>query len=98
MITSRQRSYLRGLAQQLDPMVYIGKHGLTDNVVKEVDINLLHREIVKVKIQESAHLDPKRIANEVAEKLGAEFVQAIGSKFVLYRESEDYKQIELPKK
>lgn len=98
MISSKQRSYLRGLAQQVDPTVYIGKQGLTENVIKEIDTGLTCRELVKVKLQEGADLEPKDVANEMAEKLKAEFVQAIGRKFVLYRESKDNKQIELPKK
>ncbi|MDD7719315.1 MAG: ribosome assembly RNA-binding protein YhbY [Eubacteriaceae bacterium] len=98
MITSKQRSFLRGLAQTTDTTVYIGKYGLTENVVREIDIGLEHRELVKVKLQEGAELDPKEVAGQMAEKLGAEFVQAIGRKFVLYRESKDYKQIELPRK
>ena len=98
MITSKQRSYLRGLAQQLDPTVYIGKQGLTDNVVREIETGLNCRELVKVKIQEGCELAPKETASEMADRLGAEFVQAIGRKFVLYRESRDNKQIELPRK
>lgn len=98
MISSKQRSYLRGLAQQTDPTVYIGKQGLTENVAKEIDTGLTCRELVKVKLQEGADLEPREVANQMAEKLGAEFVQAIGRKFVLYRESQDNKQIELPKK
>lgn len=98
MITSKQRSFLRGLAQTTDTTVYIGKYGLTENVVREIDIGLEHRELVKVKLQEGAELDPKEVAGQMAEKLGAEFVQAIGRKFILYRESKDYKQIELPRK
>ena len=49
MISSKQRSYLRGLAQQVDPTVYIGKQGLTENVIKEIDTGLNCRELVKVK-------------------------------------------------
>lgn len=98
MISSKQRSYLKGLAHQVDPTVYIGKQGLTENVVKEIDTGLTCRELVKIKLQEGADLSPKEVAGEMADKLGAEFVQAIGRKFVLYRESKDNKQIELPKK
>lgn len=98
MLSSKQRSYLRGLAQKLDPTVYIGKQGLTENVVNEIETGLRCRELVKVKIQEGCDLSPKETANEMAEKLSAEFVQAIGRKFTLYRESEDNKVIELPKK
>ncbi|MEE0740877.1 MAG: ribosome assembly RNA-binding protein YhbY [Emergencia sp.] len=98
MISSKQRSYLRGLAQQTDPTVYIGKQGLTDNIIKEIETGFEHRELVKVKIQEGCELDPKVTANQLAEQLSAEFVQAIGRKFTLYRESKDNKQIELPRR
>lgn len=97
MITSKQRSFLRGLAHNQDPLVYIGKGGLTGNVIKEIDICLEGRELVKVKLQDSCDLQAKDVANQVAEKLGAEFVQAIGHKFTLYRESKENKQIELPR-
>lgn len=98
MITSKQRSYLKGLAQKIDPSVYIGKNDLTENIINEIDVNLEHRELVKVKIQESCLLDPKDVANEVAERLNAEFVQAMGRRFVLYRESKDHKEIVLPRR
>lgn len=97
MITSKQRSYLKGLAQLIEPSVYIGKNGLTENVKNEIDVNLEARELVKVKIQEGSELQPKETANLLAEEMGAEFVQAIGRKFTLYRESKENKQIELPK-
>ena len=98
MITSKQRSYLRSLAHNVDPTVYIGKAGVTDNVIKEIDQCLEARELVKIKLQEGAELDAKTVANELAPGLRAEFVQAIGRKFTLYRESEENKQIELPRK
>ncbi|MCQ2547590.1 MAG: YhbY family RNA-binding protein [Clostridia bacterium] len=98
-MTSKQRSYLKGLAQGIDATVYIGKADLTDNIVNEIDNGLQARELVKVKIQDSSLLDPKEVANKVAEELGAEFVQAIGRKFVLYRQAKDKdkRKIFLPK-
>ena len=98
MITSKQRSYLKGLAHELDPVVYIGKSDVTENVINEIDTLLEHRELIKVKMQESCSLDPKATANEIADRLGAEFVQAIGRRFVLYRESKDNKTIVLPRR
>ncbi len=89
MITGKQRSYLRRLAQELDPVVYIGKADMTENVLKEMDDLLKSRELIKVKLQEGSMLDPKAAANDAAEILGAEFVQAIGRRFVLYRQAED---------
>lgn len=97
MITSKQRSFLRGLAHELEPTVYIGKSGITENIVKEMETGLECRELVKVKIQEGCELNPKDAANELAGLLRAEFVQAIGRKFTLYRVSKDHKQIELPR-
>lgn len=97
MITGKQRSFLKGLAHELEPTVYIGKSGITENVIKELETGLETRELVKVKLQESCDLNPKDTANDLAGLLKAEFVLAIGRKFTLYRESKDHKQIELPR-
>lgn len=85
------------MAHDLDPVAYIGKFGLTDNVIKQIDVCLEARELVKIKLQEGCDLKAKDVANDVAETLGAEFVQAIGHKFTLYRESRENKQIVLPR-
>lgn len=98
MITSKQRSFLKSLAHELDPTVYIGKSGLTENIMKEMENGLELRELVKVKIQEGSDLEPKEVANQMAQELKAEFVQAIGRKFTLYRRSKEHQQIELPRK
>ena len=97
MLSGKQRSYLKKMAHELDPTVYIGKSGLTENIKKEMLTGFEARELVKVKIQEGCTLEPKEVANQMADELDAEFVQAIGRKFVLYRESKDHKKIELPR-
>ena len=97
MLTGKQRSYLKSLATGIDPAVYIGKNELTESCLKEMDDYLEAHELLKVKIQDNTELDPKETANRAAEALGAEYVQAIGRKFVLYRESKENKQISLPK-
>ena len=97
MLSGKQRSYLKNMAHELDPTVYIGKSGLTENIKKEMLTGFEARELVKVKIQEGCTLEPKEVANQLADELDAEFVQAIGRKFVLYRESKDHKKIELPR-
>ena len=89
MITGKQRSYLKKLGHELEPVVYIGKSDMTKNVIKEMDNLLESRELIKVKLQEGSTLDPKEAANSAAEALGAEFVQAIGRRFVLYRQASD---------
>lgn len=87
MLTGKQRSYLKGIANQMKAELYIGKAGVTDTVIKSIDDNLTANEMVKVQIQEGAELDPKEVANEIAPQIGAEFVQAIGRRFVLYRQN-----------
>lgn len=95
MLTGKQRAYLKSLAMEIEPTVYIGKNELTENVLKEIDAYLAAHELVKVKLQESVIANPKDVANEVAQKIDAEYVQAIGRKFVLYKESKENKQIYL---
>ena len=85
MITGKQRSYLKGLAQELSHLVNIGKSGLSESVVDAIAKALSDHELVKVQILDTTELHPKEVANEMAERLGAEFVQAIGKRFVLYR-------------
>ncbi|MGI6257607.1 MAG: ribosome assembly RNA-binding protein YhbY [Anaerovoracaceae bacterium] len=96
MITGKQRRYLKKLAHDLEPSVFLGKAGLTENIRKEMEIAFEHRELVKVKLQEGYDGTAKDVANLLAQELEAEFVQAMGRKFVLYRESKENKEITLP--
>ena len=74
MISGKQRSELKKMAQELKATVMIGKEEVTPAVVAAIDDYLAAHELVKVQIQEGALLDPKETANEIAEELGAEFV------------------------
>ena len=100
MITSKQRAYLRKISHELEPIFQVGKEGITDTLLKGIDEALEKREILKVHILETALLDTKETCNEVAAELRAEPVQAIGNKFILYRQSSDKKKrkIVLPRK
>lgn len=100
MITSKQRAYLRSMAHNIQPIFQIGKGGITDELIKQLANALEARELIKIHILESAFLDTKTACNDIAEKLSAEPVQAIGSKFVLYKQADNVKnrKIELPKK
>ena len=89
MITGKQRSELKRLAQEIRPTVMIGKEDITPFVIAAIDDYLSAHELVKVQIQEGSMMEPKEAANEIAEELGAEFVQAIGRRFVLYRRAAD---------
>lgn len=97
MLTGKQRSYLKSLANGLDTTVYIGKNELTDSVLDEMADYLRVHEMVKVKVQDNVELAIKDVANEAAQALGAEYVQAIGRRFVLYKESDENPVIVLPK-
>ncbi len=90
MLTGKQRAYLKGLAMELQPAVYIGKAGMTDTVLREIDDYLTAHELVKVKVQEGAEEQPKEAANLAAAKLNAEYVQSMGRRFVLYRASKEH--------
>lgn len=85
MITGKQRSALKAMAHEISPVTSVGKAGLTDAVLESIDAYLSVHELMKVSIQEGAMLDTKEVCSEVAERLGAEFVQAIGRRFVIYR-------------
>ena len=89
MITGKQRKELKKMAHELRPTAMIGKDGLTETVVASIDTYLEAHELIKVQLQEGAELDTKQTANEVADRLGAEFVQSIGRRFVLYRQAKD---------
>lgn len=97
MITGKQRAYLRKLANSIQPIFQIGKDGMGNNLLKQIDDALEARELIKITILESAFLDARTTCDELARKTHAEPVQAIGSKCVLYRESRDKKKIELPR-
>ncbi|MBQ2602589.1 MAG: ribosome assembly RNA-binding protein YhbY [Oscillospiraceae bacterium] len=101
MITSSQRAQLKSLAHSLDPVVMVGKNGITENVIQEADNSLRAHELIKGKVLETALMSSRETLAALAEATGAEPVQAIGNKFVLYRENPDIpleKRIRLIKK
>lgn len=96
-MTSKQRAYLRGLASTMDPIMQIGKSSVTPEITQAVDEALEARELIKIHILKNCFDDPREIAHLLAERTRSDVVQVIGKKFVLYRESKNKKQIELPK-
>lgn len=88
MITSKQRAYLRGLGNTVETILQIGKSGIGDTVTAQVDEALTARELVKVRVLETAPVMPREAAVELAERLSAEIVQVIGTRFILYRPSQ----------
>ncbi len=96
MITSKQRAYLRSIAQNLQPIFQIGKNGVNDNQIEQLKNALEVREIIKITMLDTTPADKHSIANEIAEKTGAEVVQIIGKKLTIYKRSDENPQIELP--
>lgn len=97
MLTGKQRSYLKSLANPLKAVIQIGKEGITPAVIDQVAETIAKRELVKISVLESCDLDIKEVANTVAGRTQSEFVQAVGRKFVLYKRNKKTPVIELPK-
>lgn len=95
MLTSKQRAQLRAMANGLDAIFQIGKGGKNDQLVRQLDETLEVRELIKVTVLESAPCDVREVAHEIAGEIGADVVQVIGSKFILYRASRENPKIEL---
>lgn len=99
-LTSGERAYLRGLANRLDAIFQIGKGGINGNFINQVDEALEARELIKIKLLETAEETPKEAAEIICRETGAQSVQIIGSKIVLYREAskEEKRKVELRSK
>lgn len=82
---SKTRAKLRSIAQNVSPSVSIGKTGLTDGVIDQINMNLNAHEIVKIDVLETADADKKALLNHICETLKAEPVCVIGRKIVVYR-------------
>lgn len=97
MLTGKQKRYLRSMAHHLTPIFQVGKGGTNEHLVRHIVEAIEFRELIKVSVLNNCLDDPKEIGVEIAEAAGAELVQVIGKTIVLYKESKDNKQIELPK-
>ena len=91
MLTSKQRAYLRAMANRYDTIFQIGKGGISDNMTEQLDYALEARELIKLRTLDTCEYGPREAA-----ELGAEVISVTGSRFVLYRESKKQKKIELP--
>lgn len=97
MLTSKQRAQLRGLANPIQSIFQVGKGGISDALIKQVDDALEARELIKLTVLENSQITSREAADEIAAKAKADVVQVIGSKFVLYRQSKEHKTIVLVK-
>ena len=90
-MTSKQRSYLKGLAMTMDPILQIGKSSLTPELTQAVDEALEARELIKIHVLKNCLDDPKSIAMVLGERTHSEVVQVIGKMIVLYRPAKEEK-------
>lgn len=96
-MTSKQRSYLKGLASTLDPVFQVGKASLTPEVTAAIDECFHTRELLKVAVLKNCLDDPGEIAQMVAERTHSQVVQVIGRKFILYKPDHKNPKIVLPR-
>ena len=96
MLNSKQRAFLRAEAQKLDTIFQVGKGGISDEMCNQISAALEARELIKVRVLDNSSYSAKDAAAIIAEAVGCDVVASVGSRFVLYRESEKNKKIFLP--
>ena len=95
MLTSKQRAYLRSLANSLDPIFQVGKGGISEEMCIQIGNALEARELIKARVLDNSGYTAREAADVIAEQLDADVVAVLGLKFVLYKESKKHKRIEL---
>ena len=91
-MTSKQRAYLRSMANTMETILYIGKDGIVPGTIKQASDALEAREIIKCAIQQNCPLTAREALNELCAELGAEPIQCIGRKIVIYRKAPEEKK------
>ena len=97
MLTGKQKRFLRKEAHHLKPIFQIGKSGIHDVFIKEIQDALEARELIKINVLRNAIEEPEMAGRILAEKTGAELVQVLGSTITLYKRSEKHPRIEWPR-
>lgn len=96
MLTGKQKRFLRAKANRLKPIFQVGKSGVNENMVEQISEALEKRELIKISILQNCLEDKNEVAAELSEGASAILVQVIGNQIVLYKESEENKEIVLP--
>lgn len=97
MLTSKQRAYLRGLANKENAIFQVGKGGLTEKIISEIDYVIEKRELIKITVLETSFMSAREACEKICESINAEPVQCIGNKAVFYRRAKKDNVIELPR-
>ena len=98
MLNSKQRAELRSMGNSLEPIFQIGKGGVNDQLIRQVDETLEKRELIKLTTLETSPETSRQAADMIASATASEVVQVIGRKFILYRKSKENQKIFLKKK
>lgn len=96
MLTGKQKRFLRAKANTIKPIFQVGKIGVNENMIEQIIDALEKRELIKVSILQNCTEDKDVVAEQLVTGTNAELVQIIGNNIVLYKESKEDKQIELP--
>lgn len=97
MLTSKQRAYLRGVASNYDTIFQIGKGGISENLIQQVNDALKVRELIKLRVLDNCEYSSREAGERLAEVTKSEVVQVIGSRFVLFKRNPKDPVIELKK-
>ena len=95
-MTGKQKRYLRALAHPLKPVVNLGKQGFSQETRREIEVQLLDHELIKLKVLDNCPFTKKECADELSRAKSLEVVQVIGKTLVLYCPHPDEPEIELP--
>ncbi|MDE5792168.1 MAG: YhbY family RNA-binding protein [Oscillospiraceae bacterium] len=95
MLNSKQRAYLRGIASQYETIFQIGKAGISENLVQQVQDALKKRELIKLRVLDNAMLTAREASDQLAELTKSDVVQVIGSRFVLFKRNPQEPVIDL---
>lgn len=95
LLTGKQKRFLRKEAHHLQPIFQVGKHGVNEQMVIQIDEALEKRELIKVSVLQNCLTDKQTVATELSDQTGAEIVQIIGRQIVLYKQSEENGTIDL---
>ena len=96
-MNSKQRAFLRSLANNINSIFQVGKNGISENLIKQVDDALEARELIKLNVLETSPDDIEEVANSIAERTNSILVQIMGNKITLYRARKKDSKIVLPK-
>jgi len=96
VLTGKQKGYLRSMGNEMDPILQVGKGGITESVVTQTNEVLEVRELIKCRVLQNCSEEPKVVAAELAEQVEADLAQVIGRNFLLFRASKNKPVIVLP--